>query len=321
VKLLLTALSLFLIYPKEIEMNDTNLHIELKNNPRVCMPGDIVKDIKQFNVFYIRHNVVEDDFNCKPFNRKALYKISLLKGKTRLYYADKTVEFDCALLFSNPNIPYAWEFIEPEQSSYFCVFKDEFFDQFVNIKDYPVFKPGDIPLFHLNDQQYAGFEHVFKQMLQEISLEFSYKYDSLRTMVLQVILSALKLQPAAFQPYKDSNGAQRITSLFLELLERQFPVESTLQQMELRHPTQFADQLSIHVNHLNHSLKLVTGKTTSRLISERIMQEARSLLQHTDWNISQIAWCLGFDALPPFINFFKKTQHLTPKVYRKTNAA
>jgi len=301
-----------------MEMSESHLHTEFKNDPNVYMPGDIAKDIKQFNVFYIRHNM-EDKFNCKPFNRKSLYKISLLKGKTKLFYADKTVEFDCALLFSNPNIPYAWEYLESEQSSYFCVFINEFFDRFTNIKEYPVFKPGNIPLFHLTEEQYIEFEHLFKQMLDEISLEFSYKYDSLRMMVLQLILSALKLQPANFDSYKDSNGSQRITSLFLELLERQFPIESTMHQIELRHPTEFAEQLSVHVNHLNHSLKLVTGKTTSQLIADRIMQEARSLLQHTDWNISEIAWCLGFDTLPHFINFFKKSQQLTPKVYRKGN--
>jgi AraC-like DNA-binding protein len=297
-------------------MKEIDLHKDLKNDSRVFMPGLFDKDIKNFNVLYIKHNK-EDKFNCKPFNRKSLYKISLLKGKTKLYYADKTMESDCALLFTNPNIPYSWEHIDSEQTSNFCIFTDDFFDQFVNIKDYPVYKPSNVPLFHLNEEQYVQFENIFKQMLNEITLEFSYKYDSLRAMLLQLILTALKLEPAAYQRYNDSNGSQRISSIFMELLERQFPIESHMQRMEFRYPTEFAHQLSIHVNHLNHALKQVTGKTTTQLIAERIMQEARSLLQHTDWNISEIAWCLGFDDLPHFINFFKKSQQLTPKIYRR----
>lgn len=158
-------------------------------------------------------------------------------------------------------------------------------------------------------------------MLEEITLEFSYKYDSLRSIVLQLIFAALKLEPATFQTYKDSNGSERIVSIFTELLERQFPIESTMQRMELRNPTAFANQLSVHVNHLNHALKTVTGKTTSQQIGARIMQEAKSLLQHTDWNISEIAWSLGFDDLPHFINFFKRNQQQTPKIYRKTPGA
>ncbi|MVM33688.1 helix-turn-helix domain-containing protein [Spirosoma sp. HMF4905] len=301
-------------------MKKTNLSEDLKLDDRVWMPADINKDIQHFNVFYVRHNN-DDRFNCKPFSRKSLYKISLLKGKTRLYYADKTMEFDCGLLFSNPNIPYSWEHLESEQVAYFCIFTDEFFDQFINLNEYPVFQPGYVPLFQLSPEQFTDFENLFKQMLSEIALEFSYKYDSLRAMVLQLILTALKLNPSTFHRYKDSNGSQRIVSIFMELLERQFPIESTMQRMELRYPTDFANQLSIHINHLNHALKQVTGKTTSQLIAIRIMQEARSLLQHTDWNITEIAWCLGFDDLPHFINFFKRNQQLTPKLYRKIQAS
>ena len=295
-----------------------DIHKSFQQDGPECMPEGIGKDIRHFNVFHVRHNG-EDKFNCKPFNRKSWYKISLVRGKTRLYFADKTIEYDCGLLFTNPNIPYAWEHLEPEQETYFCIFTDNFFDQFISIREYPVFKPGNVPFFHLNPEQFAKFEGIYQQMISEISLEFSYKYDSLRAMILQLIFAALKLEPATFQPYKDSNGSQRVASIFMELLERQFPIESVMQRMEFRHPTAFAGQLSIHVNHLNHALKQVTGKTTSQLIAERIMQEARSLLQHTDWNITEIAWCLGFDDLPHFINFFKKSQQLTPKVYRKIN--
>ncbi|WP_090604699.1 helix-turn-helix domain-containing protein [Parapedobacter koreensis] len=293
-----------------------NLHEDLKQDERVWMPGVLDKDVRHFNIFYVQHNR-DDKFNCKPYNRKGLYKISLLKGKTKLYYADKTMDFDSALLFSNPNIPYAWEHVESEQSAYFCVFTEEFFDQFINIREYPVFKPGNVPLFHLTPEQFQHFAGIFKQMLEEITLDFAYKYDALRTMVLQLIYAAMKLEPATCQQYKDSNGSMRIASIFMELLERQFPIESAMQRMELRHPKEFASQLAVHINHLNHALKTITGKTTSQLIAERIMQEARSLLQHTDWNISEIAWSLGFDDLPHFIHFFKKNQRLTPKLYRK----
>jgi AraC-like DNA-binding protein len=102
----------------------------------------------------------------------------------------------------------------------------------------------------------------------------------------------------------------------VELLERQFPVESTRQRIAFRTPAQYADQLAVHVNHLNKVLKETTGKTTSALIAERIAQEGRALLKHTDWTIGEIAWCLGFDELPHFINFFKKHVRLTPRTYR-----
>ena len=123
------------------------------------------------------------------------------------------------------------------------------------------------------------------------------------------------MQPTESRP-AESNGTVRIASLFTELLERQFPIESSQQRIRLRFPAEYAEHLSIHINHLNRSLKKVTGKTTSEHIADRIMQEARILLQHTNWNISEISWCLGFEELPHFINFFKKNEALTPKHFR-----
>jgi AraC-like DNA-binding protein len=123
------------------------------------------------------------------------------------------------------------------------------------------------------------------------------------------------MQPATTL-YSNQNASARISSLFMELLERQFPIESQLQRINLRSATDFANQLAVHVNHLNRALKETTGKTTSQIIGERITQEARALLKHTDWNISEIGFTLGFEELPHFINFFKKNTHVSPKSFR-----
>lgn len=289
------------------------------DDKKIWMPDHLQREIGHFNVFPL-FSTPSNRVNCQPYNRKGFYKISLLNGHTKFSYADKVIEFkERALLFSHPNIPYSWELLEDEQIGYFCVFTEGFFNHFGNINDYPVFKPGNIPLFELNAAQEEEISMIFKKMIGEIESDYYYKYDAIRGLVLEVIHKALKMQPKESNPTDDSNAAWRITSLFTELLERQFPIESPRQRMKLRYPVEFATYLSVHVNHLNRSLKKITGKTTSGLIAERIMQEARSLLQHTDWNISEIAWCLGFEELPHFINFFKKTEALTPKHFRNSH--
>jgi AraC-like DNA-binding protein len=126
----------------------------------------------------------------------------------------------------------------------------------------------------------------------------------------------MKMQPASTSLYSGSNASTRISSLFMELLERQFPIESTVQQISLQSPSDFASQLSVHVNHLNRALRENTGKTTSKIIAERVTQEARSLLLHTNWNVSEIAWSLGFEESSHFINFFKKNTSLSPGAFR-----
>lgn len=61
---------------------------------------------------------------------------------------------------------------------------------------------------------------------------------------------------------KHKNAASRITNVFLELLERQFPIECTDRPLQLKTAQDYANGLAVHVNHLNRPLKEITGKST-----------------------------------------------------------
>lgn len=282
------------------------------------VPDNLKKEIGHFNVFKIEDYVGKHSRPI-PYSRRDYYKISLINGRNRYHYADKTIEIKkAALLFANPMIPYNWEPLDDEQTGSFCIFTQDFFNSFGSIKDYPIFQPGNTPLYEVSDQEAKQLQSLFDQMFTELNSDYTFKYDLIRTLVIQLIHTAIKLQPAEVTLYGNSNANDRITALFAELLERQFLIESPLQRMKLRSPADFAANLSVHINHLNRSLKSVTGKTTSQLIAERILQEARVLLKHTDWNVSQIGYCLGFDEPSHFITFFRKNVQLTPKAFRDT---
>ncbi len=279
------------------------------------MPDNIRKEMGHFNVFRL------DDFSGPsakpiPYSRKEYYKVSFIIGRNRVHYADKTIEADKqVLLFANPQIPYNWEPLDEQQSGFFCIFTEAFFNQFGNIKDYPVFKPGGNPIFFIPDEQVEAVRNIYLAMFTDLASDYIYKYDVLKTRVFELIHMALRMQPATTL-YTNQNAATRISSLFMELLERQFPIESPVQRIRFRSATDFANQLSVHVNHLNRALKETTGKTTSQVTGERIIQEAKALIKHTNWNISEIAYCLGFEELPHFINFFKKSTSVTPTSFR-----
>jgi len=152
-------------------------------------------------------------------------------------------------------------------------------------------------------------------MHKELSSDYVYKYDLLRNYVLELIHYGQKLQPATAL-YPLHTASARVSSLFIELLERQFPIESPHQKIGLRTAKDYAERLAVHVNHLNKVLKEHTGKTTTDIISGRVLQEAKILLKQTDWNISEIAYCLGFEEVAHFSNFFRKQTALTPVAFR-----
>ena len=126
----------------------------------------------------------------------------------------------------------------------------------------------------------------------------------------------MKMQPAAPSDKQRINASQRIATIFLELLERQFPIDENHPRVGLRSASDFAQQLNIHVNHLNRAVKAITDKTTTQIIAERILQEAKVMLRHSNWNVSEISDALGFAEVTHFNNFFKKHVKISPLKFR-----
>jgi AraC family transcriptional activator of pobA len=279
------------------------------------VPSTLESSLGHFNVFDMA------EFSgqyARPvfYTRKDYYKISLLTGKKQLTYADKVIPIERhALIFSNPLIPYTWELREEAQSGFFCIFTQCFFQQFGHITQYPVFQPGHVPVFPLDDSQHQGLEKIYLDMRQELRSDYAYKQDRLRNLAFELIHQGLKMTPAPSVVPIGATADTRITTLFLELLERQFPLALS-GQMALQSPAGFACQLAVHVNHLNRALKSTTGKTTSQLIGARTAQEAAFLVQHTTWPMADIAWCLGFEELSSFTHFFRKHFPLSPRAFR-----
>ena len=284
------------------------------------IPHEISKEIGHFNVFSIADLAKKSAGKmAMPYNRRAYYKISLIIGKNRAEYADKVIEIEkSALLFATPKIPYHYLPLDGEQSGQFCIFTPEFLTQSksgVILDELPIFKANGYPVFQLSDKETEEIGFIMAKMHKELSSDYAFKYDLLRNYVMELIHYGQKLQPATAL-YPTHNASARVSSLFLELLERQFPIESMDQQLRLRTAKDYADTLSVHVNHLNKVLKENTGHTTTDLISERVVREAKIILKQTNWNISEIANCLGFEQVAHFSNFFKKQTEVSPMAFR-----
>lgn len=266
------------------------------------------------------NEIISENCVVQTYNRKDFYKICLVLGKSIIHYADKGIEInDATLFFGNPYIPYSWEVISKDQIGYSCLFSEDFLkmhERSDSLQASPLFKIGGTPIFALNDEQKKCVLTIFEKMIAEHNSEYFFKNDLIRNYINLIIHEALKLQPSTnFIKYR--NASARVASLFLELLEKQFPIESTDRPLILRTAQDFARYLSVHVNHLNRSVKEVTGKPTSVHISDRIIAEAKALLQHTDWNIADIAYALGFEYPTYFNIFFKKREGRSPSALRR----
>lgn len=278
-------------------------------------PGAIYsKEKPYFNIFSRQCN-----FGTVQFSYREFYKVTLIIGVGKLYYADKWILVDCpALLFSNPLVPYAWESISEEQKGMFCVFNEQFVqsdEKNGSLANTPLFKITGDKVFFLDDSQVAKVQDIYALMQEENQSDYANKSDVLRCYLHLLVHTALKMQNSN-QYESHSNASQRITELFIELLDRQFPVDYPHAVLSLHTPADYANRLSVHVNHLNKVVRETTGKTTSEMIAERVIKECTQYLLHSNLSISEIAYSLGFETISYFSKFYRKHTGKSPSEIR-----
>jgi AraC family transcriptional activator of pobA len=266
------------------------------------------------------YEIDTSDHPIPVYNRRDFYKICLLNGKSDINYADRGIVVDGDyLFFGNPFIPYSSELLSPAITGYGCLFTDDFLntnDRSESLQESPLFKIGGNPVILLNDEQKQFLTGIYQRMLAEQQIDYVYKGELIRNYINLIIHEALKMQPPDTF-IKHNNAASRITALFLDLLERQFPIDDLQHPLKLRTAQEYALQLSVHVNHLNRVVKNTTSKSTSDHIAERIISEAKALLLHKDWNIADVAFALGFEYPTHFNGYFKRITGITPRAYRQ----
>ena len=266
------------------------------------MKEKVIREVSRFNnelklQGFKAFQIEQDSAATRTYSRKEFYKICLTTGKSKIHYSDKTFEQEGTILFSE-------EFFKNSERS-------------ESLQQSSFFKIGGTPVLKITEEQRTFLNTIFQKMIAEQESDYVYKDELIRNYISLIIHESLKLEPS--ENYEQNkNASSRLASVFLELLERQFPIETTNTPLQLKTAQHYAQHLNVHVNSLNRAVKEITGKSTTAHISERIITEAKALLLHTDWSISEIAYALGFEYPTYFNNFFKKATGTNPKSFRLT---
>ncbi|MFV8379882.1 helix-turn-helix domain-containing protein [uncultured Flavobacterium sp.] len=290
------------------------------------MKEKVIRVISEFNSElklqgFKAFQIEADCSDTRTYSRKDFYKICLTTGESKIHYSDKTFEQEGTILFfGNPHIPYSWETISTTYVGYTILFSAEFFknsERSESLQQSSFFKIGGTPILKITTEQRDFLNTVFQKIISEQESDYTHKDELIRNYISLIIHESLKMEPS--ENYEQNkNASYRLSSVFLELLERQFPIETTQNPLKLKTAQHYAQHLNVHINYLNRVVKEITGKSTTSHITERIITEAKALLQHTDWSISEIAYALGFEYPTYFNNFFKKITGTNPKSFRLT---
>lgn len=195
--------------------------------------------LKGFKVY----EVISESNVVRKYNRKDFYKICLNTGENLIHYAVRSFQTTGSILFfGNPHIPYSWQTVSPSYTGYACLFTEDFLgssERSLSLQQSPLFKLGGTPIFTIDNEHKEYVITLFKKMISEEATDYAFKDDLMRNYINLLIHEAMKMQPSEnYSLHK--NASSRITTVFMELLERQFPVESTEHPLQLKTAQDFA---------------------------------------------------------------------------------
>ncbi len=191
-------------------------------------------------------------------------------------------------------------------------------------------------LLQFTDDFCSNYDTLTKQMLKKISRQNYYIPD---TAAIERILSLMKtiLKETTERKEKYEYAARvNLQLFFVELLRQSDSLKSITEERisyqserleefrELvadnfachKQPLWYAEKMHLSSYQLNIIIKATLGKSSSGLINDYILLEAKRYLLATSNQVNQISWHLGYDDVSYFIRFFKKHTGYSPEAYR-----
>ncbi|GLB51459.1 transcriptional regulator [Neptunitalea chrysea] len=254
-----------------------------------------------------------------PFSHRNYYKVTLCKNEAIITYAEKVVHINKpAVIFTEPKTPYAWDSCEPLNDSYRCVFNEAFVQKNNRtLLNFSVFQPGKQKIIFIDEGQLPKIEGYFKDIKEILATHYSFAEEKVFALIQLIVYEILPKCPEVID--SKSLKKDQLSNRFFRLLEDHFSLLDFDNPALFKTPSDYSRALSVHPNHLNRVLKKSTGKTTSLLISEKIVEKANEFLNYSDWNIAQISYALGFENPSYFNQFYKKQTGNTPGESRLKN--
>jgi AraC family transcriptional regulator, transcriptional activator of pobA len=236
----------------------------------------------------------------------------------REYYISENM-----LCFISPDMIRSWQAERDEQRGFFVTFSESFFNEGCENKRFlhelPFFQLDGNPLLILNSTQAQGYLSLFRQMQHEYLHGNEYSIDVLRLqlqLLLQKAHAQVKSEGIINAP--ENHSALRLVKAFKTLYLRDFHALGRGKGLMLKKVAEYAQELNVSQNHLNDTVKFVTGRSAGQLIRHQLTTHATMCLMHADKNISEIAFALGFEDPSYFARFYKSQTGKSPTEFRST---
>lgn len=219
-------------------------------------------------------------------------------AKNQVHYFDDNVDYHGILIHFNES---------------FLVQKDSEVDFFLK---YNLFNsPYQQPSCCVND----GSDQILDEYILQIKKELLNNNEFGKEELLRTYLKAILIQ---VQRRKNELENKAVDSSFL-LNDKKIQLIKFVNLIDENYNkglsvSEYAQLMNISSRTLSDLVSLNLNKTPSQMIQERIILEAKRILLHSDLNVNQVGYRLGFDDPSYFVKYFKKHTKISPLEFRRS---
>ncbi|MTD71377.1 helix-turn-helix domain-containing protein [Flavobacterium sp. LC2016-13] len=174
------------------------------------------------------------------------------------------------------------------------------------LNDFDFMKISGNPKITLAKEDIPNITAILSRLQKEYSETSSANLNIVQSYLITLFY---EMNKNSVKTSKSISAAEVITGKFKELIHENIKTHHQVNY--------YASELNVTPNHLNKSVKAVTGKSAAKWIDDTILLEAKYLLFQTTLSVSEIAVQVGHEDHSYFSRFFKKQEGITPIQYRK----
>ncbi len=229
------------------------------------------------------------------------------------------IDFNCynispgTVFFLRPGQTHFWKF-ESAPEGYIFFHTQDFYELHFSrskLEQFPFYYSYDNePLLQLTSIGVNFLEARFKELNDEYKTDKPYKSQKMASLINLVYID-LARQYITKENTKEitSNTYSETLRLLEKNIEKNFKTEKSAQF--------YANELNITSKHLNRIVKTTLGKTTTDLITDRVILESKRLIVHSGNSLSAISEILGYQDYAYFSRLFKIKTNTTPLEFKK----
>lgn len=259
-----------------------------------------------FYANYVNSHVKGHHFTNLP-HKHDFYLIILFTKGSGIHEIDfESYDVEPGTLFIlKPGEMHYWE-LSDDVDGYVFFHSREFYEKrsvSSNLKDFEFYSSiQNSPFIKVEKVQQLSLEHLMQDLVLESDAAELFKWEKIHSLITLVYITISR----GYSPSNKVKSAIYLQNVrkFEDLIEENFKT--------IKFASQYAEMLNMTEKHLNRITKKCFNKTSTQLISERLILEAKRMLMHSEFNVTQISEELGFNETSYFIRFFKKQVGVTP---------